>query len=217
MPPRPLRVARYLRVSTKDQNLDLQRDETDALIGQRGWDLVETYEDHAVSGTKDRRPALDRMLADARRGRFGCVLVWRSDRLFRSLKHLITTVHDLGELNVSFVSCTEVFDTQSASGRLHLHLLGAMGEFERALIAERSAAGVAAARRRGVRLGRPRAQFDLDRAIELRAAGQTYKTIATTLGVSVGVIHAALRAERVREVSSAAPRSADGFEPASAA
>lgn len=217
MAPRPLRVARYLRVSTKDQNLDLQRDETAALAAQRGWRIVETFEDHGISGSKDRRPALDRMLASARRGRFDCVLVWRSDRLFRSLKHLVTTVHDLGEQGVGFVSCTEAFDTQSASGRLLLHVLAAMGEFERTIIAERSAAGVAAARRRGVRLGRPRAQFDLDRAIALRASGQSYKNIAAVIGVSVGVLHAALHAEGVREVPSAPPSAAEVFTAASAA
>lgn len=217
MTPRPVRVARYLRVSTRDQSAALQLDETAALIAQRGWHLVGTYEDEAVSGSTASRPALDRMLRDARRGRFDCLLVWRADRLFRSLKHLVSTIHDLGEMNVSFVSVTEVFDTHSASGRLLLHVLAAMGQFEREIIAERTVAGIAAARRRGVRLGRPRVDVDLERASELRAAGQSYRAIAKVLGVSVGVLHAALRSAGVRETSRAEPPVAEVFEAVSAA
>jgi DNA invertase Pin-like site-specific DNA recombinase len=183
-----LRVARYLRVSRHDQDTALQDDETAAFVKNRQWPLVETYKDHGISGAKDRRPALDRMLADARRRKFDLVLVYKADRLFRSLKHMVTTLDELAALGVGFVSVTEPFDTSTPSGKLLLHIVSAMAEFERSLLIERVKSGVAAARRRGARLGRPRARLDMDRLRELRGQGLSVRKIADTLGVGSSTV-----------------------------
>lgn len=186
------RAVRYLRVSRSDQRPELQADETADLIRRRGWTLTDTFLDHGVSGAKDRRPELDRMLADARRRRFDILVVWRSDRLFRSLRHMILTLEELAALGVEFVSVREAFDTCTPGGRLLLHLVAAFAEFERNLLIERTCAGLAAARRRGVRLGRPRAEIDLDRALALRREGKSLRQVAASLGIGASTLHRGL-------------------------
>lgn len=111
-----------------------------------------------VSGAKDRRPALDQLLADARRRRFDVLVCWRLDRLGRSLKHLITLLDELQALGVAFVSLAEGIDATTPAGKLQMHILGAIAEFERGRIQERVRAGLARARAQGKRLGRPRRQ-----------------------------------------------------------
>jgi DNA invertase Pin-like site-specific DNA recombinase len=178
-----------LRVSRHDQDTALQDDETASFVNNRQWRLVETYKDHGISGAKDRRPSLDRMLADARRRKpFDLVLVYKADRLFRSLRHMVTTLDELAALGVGFVSVTEPFDTSTPSGKLLLHIVSAMAEFERSLLIERVKSGVAAARRRGARLGRPKAGLDMDRLRELRAQGLSVRKIAETLNVGSSTI-----------------------------
>jgi DNA invertase Pin-like site-specific DNA recombinase len=192
--PAVVRVARYLRVSRSDQNPELQADETDEFIARRGWELTATFTDQGVSGSRDRRPELDRLLADARRRKFDLLVVYRSDRLFRSLKHMVVTLDELAALGIGFVSVTEPFDTTTPSGRLLLHLVSAMAEFEKAILVERTKAGLAAARRRGARIGRPRARLDLDRARELRAGGRSLRDTAKELGVGAATLQRALSA-----------------------
>ena len=102
-----LRAVRYLRVSRQDQDPRLQDDETKEFITRRGWKLADTYTDQGVSGAKDRRPELDRLLGDARRKKFDVLLVWRSDRMFRSLKNMVNTLDDLTSLGIAFTSVTE--------------------------------------------------------------------------------------------------------------
>jgi DNA invertase Pin-like site-specific DNA recombinase len=176
------------------QDPALQDDAVKAFIATRGWKVVRTYVDHGVSGTRERRPELDRLMADARKGRFDCVLVYRTDRMARSLRHLVTMLDELATLGIGFTSVTEPFDTTSPTGRLLLQIVGAMAEFERTLIVERTRAGVAAARRRGVRVGRPRARVDLDRALELRAEGTSIRDAAKVLGVGAATLSRALSA-----------------------
>jgi DNA invertase Pin-like site-specific DNA recombinase len=190
------RAARYLRVSRTDQRENLQADETEQLIARREWTLVETYVDHGVSGSRERRPGLDKLLADARKRRFDVLVVWRSDRLFRSLRHMVNTLAELDAIGVHFVSASEVFDTTTPQGKLLLHLVAAFSEFERQTLIERTRAGMAAAKRRGVRLGRPQVELDLTRARQLRQAGLSYRRIAEQLGVGLGTVHAALQAVR---------------------
>lgn len=185
-------VCRYLRVSRAEQREDLQDDETKAMIEKRGWSLGATYVDHGVSGSKDRRPGLDAMLADAKRGKWSAIVVWRSDRLFRSLRHMVNTLAELEALNIDFVSVTEVFDTTTPQGRLLLHLVSAFAEFERQTIIERVKAGMTAAKKRGKRIGRPGADLDLAKAHQMRSNGLSYRAIAEMLGVSVGRLHANL-------------------------
>jgi DNA invertase Pin-like site-specific DNA recombinase len=129
------------------------------------------------------------MLADARRRKFDLVLVYKADRLFRSLRHMVTTLDELAALGVGFVSVTEPFDTSTPSGKFLLHIVSAMAaEFERSLLIERVKSGVAAARRRGALLGRPRAHLYMDRLRELRAQGLSVRKIAETLNVGSSTI-----------------------------
>jgi DNA invertase Pin-like site-specific DNA recombinase len=192
------RAVRYLRVSRTDQNPNLQADETGRLIAGRGWELVDTFLDQGFSGSKDRRPDLDRMLAAARRGLFDVLVVWRSDRLFRSLKHMVTALDELAALGIDFVSVTESFDTTTPQGRLLLHLVSAFGEFERNVLIERTKAGLEAARRRGAQIGRPRVRVDVERALALRAQGRSIRQTAKALGIGAATLHRALADAQAR-------------------
>jgi DNA invertase Pin-like site-specific DNA recombinase len=190
---RKVRVALYARCSTLDQKADLQLDALRQLAEQRGWTVVGEYVDLGVSGAKDRRPQLDEMLLQIRRGKITMVACWKLDRLARSLRHLIHMVDEFRTSNVDLVSVSDSIDTSTPSGRFALHVLGAVAELERELIRERCVAGIQAARRRGVHLGRPRLHFDVERAAELRASGMSFKEVAAILGVSVGKVHGALK------------------------
>ncbi|MBI3202218.1 MAG: recombinase family protein [Myxococcales bacterium] len=194
---KPLRIAVYQRVSRAHQDPALQDDETTSFVERRGWKVVKRYVDHGVSGCRDRRPELDRLLADAKKATFDAVVVYRTDRMARSLRHLVVMLDDLATCKVGFVSITEPFDTTSPTGRLLLQIVGAMAEFERSLIIERTKAGLAAARRRGVRVGRPRARVDLDRAAELRAGGMSLRDAAKALGVGAATLSRAMSAPGV--------------------
>jgi DNA invertase Pin-like site-specific DNA recombinase len=132
---RPLRAALYARVSTADQTTENQALELRRYMDARGWTAAE-YRD-TISGTNERRPALDRLIADAKRRRFDVLVVWRLDRLGRNLKHLIVTLDELAALGIAFTSLNEGIDTTTPAGKLQLHLLAAIAEFERARIVER--------------------------------------------------------------------------------
>jgi DNA invertase Pin-like site-specific DNA recombinase len=150
---RPMRTALYARVSTSDQTTENQLLELRQYTSARGWTTTE-YIDQGISGTKPTRPALDAMVNDARRRRFDVLVVWRLDRLGRSLKHLVTLLDDLQALGVSFVSLGEGIDCTTPAGTLQLHILAALAQFERARIVERVRAGMARAKKDGKRLGR---------------------------------------------------------------
>src|SRR5205809_3648334 len=150
-----MKAAIYARVSTVDQEPENQLQELRRYVEARGWPAVE-YVDRGVSGATDRRPALDQLLADAKRRRFDVLVCWRLDRLGRNLKHLITLLEELQALGIAFVSLNEGIDATTPAGKLQMHILGAIAEFERARIAERVKAGLQRARAQGKRLGRPR-------------------------------------------------------------
>jgi DNA invertase Pin-like site-specific DNA recombinase len=150
-----MRAAIYARVSTVDQTCENQLAELRRYVAARGWPATE-YVDAGVSGAKDSRPALDAMLRDAKRRKVDAVVVWRLDRLGRNLKHLILTIENLTALGVAFVSLGEGIDASTPAGKLQLHILGAIAEFERARIQERVRAGLARVKAQGKRLGRPR-------------------------------------------------------------
>jgi DNA invertase Pin-like site-specific DNA recombinase len=151
-----MRAAIYARVSTCDQEPENQLAELRRYVAARGWDDHE-YVDRGISGAKDRRPALDQLMTDARRRRFDVLIVWRLDRLGRNLRHLIILLEELQALGIAFVSLGEGIDATTPAGKLQMHILGAIAEFERARIAERVRAGLERARAQGKRLGRPRA------------------------------------------------------------
>src|SRR6202521_774013 len=157
-----MRSAIYARVSTFDQEPENQLAEIRRYVAARGWTAVE-YVDRGISGAKDRRPALDQLLTDARRRRFDVLVCWRLDRLGRNLRHLVTVVEELQALGIAFVSLNEGIDATTPAGKLQMHILAAIAEFERSRIAERVKAGLERARAHGTRLGRPKASVPVDR------------------------------------------------------
>jgi len=185
-----MRCAIYARVSTTDQEPANQTHELRQYANARGWTAVE-YIDRGVSGSTDRRPELDRLVADAKRRRFDVLIVWRLDRLGRNLKHLVMLLEDLQAVGIAFVSLGEGIDCTTAAGRLQLHVLAALAEFERARIAERVRAGLARVRASGKRLGRPAA--DLAGSDISRTAHLSVRDAAVALGVSRSVMHRARR------------------------
>lgn len=183
-PPFAVRVALYARVSTDGQDPEVQLTALRAHAAQRGWQIAEEFVDRGYSGAKDRRPALDRLVKAAWAGQFQAVLVWRFDRFARSVKHLITALEQFRSLNVGFVSLQEQFDTSTPIGLAMFTIIGAMAQLERDIIRERVKAGLAAARARGVRLGRPVAEARPDEAAKLRGEGLSLGTIARRLRCS---------------------------------
>jgi DNA invertase Pin-like site-specific DNA recombinase len=150
-----MRAAIYARVSTLDQEPENQLQELRRYAEARGWTAME-FIDRGISGAKERRPALDDLLLAAKRRRFDVVVCWRLDRLGRNLKHLITLLDEFQALGIAFVSLGEGIDATTPAGKLQMHILGAIAEFERARIAERVRAGLQRAKAQGKRLGRPR-------------------------------------------------------------
>lgn len=191
LPLSPSRVALYARVSTSNgqQDPEMQLAEMREYAGRRCWEIVGEYTDQGVSGSKESRPQLSRLMTDAHRRRFDSVLVWKIDRFGRSLKHLVNALADLGAYGVAFISLRDNLDLSTPSGRLMFQIIGAMAEFERALIQERVKAGLRNARAKGKRLGRPRRVVDSSRVSSLRAAGASWRAIAKELGVGLATIH----------------------------
>jgi putative DNA-invertase from lambdoid prophage Rac len=149
---RPVRAAIYARVSTADQTCENQLLELRRYCAARGWEATE-YVDTGISGAKERRPALDRLMTDAGQRRIDAIVVWRLDRFGRNLRHLVTTIEELAAAGVAFVSMGESIDTASPTGRLMLGILGSFAQFERERIRERIQAGLQRARRQGQHLG----------------------------------------------------------------
>jgi len=151
------RVALYARVSTSNgqQDPEMQLRELREYAERRGWQIAEEYIDEGVSGSKDSRPALNRLVNDAHRRRFEAVLVWRFDRFARSVSHLLRALENFQALGVDFVSLSENVDTSTPTGKMVFTVLGAVAELERSLIIERVKAGLRNARSKGKRLGRP--------------------------------------------------------------
>lgn len=184
------RIAIYARVSTsRDQNPEMQVHALRQLAGQRGWQVVAEYVDVGVSGSKDKRPELDKLMKHIHRGGIDTVVVWRFDRFARSVRHLVLALEEFRGCGVDFVSMEDAIDTSTPAGRFTFHVIAAVAELERELIRERTRCGVAAARRRGARLGRPRVRVDLDQLFELRGQGMSVREIAAAVKVGVGTAH----------------------------
>ena len=192
-----MRAAIYARVSTTDKGQDpeVQLGPLRQYCQARSWEIAGEYVDH-MTGAKDRRPELDRLMDAARKRQVDTVIVWKLDRFGRSLKHLVTALDELGGLGVGFMSYTESIDFSTAAGRLMLHIIGAMAEFERALIQERVRAGLDNAKRKGKRLGRkPIPPIDRKKIIE---AKQKYpdlsiRALAAHLKMKRGIVHKTLQ------------------------
>ena len=193
------RLAIYARVSTSNhgQDVNLQLRELRQFAEARGWQVAGEYVDSGVSGTKDSRPELNRLMADAHKRRFEVVCVWRFDRFARSVSHLLRALETFKSLGIDFVSFSEQMDTSTPAGKMVFTVLGAVAELERSLIVERVRAGLRNARAKGKRLGRPRVTVDAARIAGLRAQGLSWPRIARELGVSVGSVYAAGRSVSV--------------------
>jgi DNA invertase Pin-like site-specific DNA recombinase len=171
------KAAMYLRVSTLDQNPQSQRCDLLQLVQQRGFTIVEEYVD-TISGTRARRPGLDRMMNDARRGRFDVIVVWAFDRLGRSVRHFLQVIDELKHLNIEFVSFRENIDTTGPLGYTVLVILSAVAELEVNLIRERVRAGMRRARLEGQHIGRPKLIVDRDAVVRDRHRGYSIRQIA---------------------------------------
>ena len=190
-----MKAALYARVSTSNhgQDVSMQTRELRQFCEARGWQIVGEYLDEGISGAKDSRPELNRLLADAHRRRFDAVVVWKFDRFARSVSHLLRALETFKALGVEFVSLSEQVDTSTPTGKMIFTVLGAVAELERSLIAERVRAGLRNARAKGKRLGRPRVAVDTAEIARLRASGASWPQIARKLGVSVGTVYQAAR------------------------
>jgi DNA invertase Pin-like site-specific DNA recombinase len=206
MPPAQMEVFRmkakcaavYARVSTGEQNTEVQERSLREYVNRRGWQLHKIYRDKGFSGAKSSRPALDELMKDCRRRSIDVVVVWKFDRFARSLKTLISALENFRALGIDFVSVTEAVDTSLPAGEMLFQMIGAVAQFERSLIAERVKAGLDHARKNGVVLGRPALRKLTKKEIaQLRRrrmnGKQPYRTLATEFGISVWTAHALCR------------------------
>ena len=184
-----MRAALYARVSTHaGQSPEMQIAELHDYCQRRGWEIFGEYVDVGISGAKERRPELDRLLTECRKRRVDAVVVYRYDRFARSLRQLVNALCEFDALGIQFISLHEGVDTSTPNGRLVFGIFASIAEFERELIRDRVRSGMAAARARGARIGRPRKFVDSDKIAELRAQGTSWRAIARQLGVGVGTV-----------------------------
>jgi DNA invertase Pin-like site-specific DNA recombinase len=200
------RLAIYARVSTTNHGQDavVQTRELEQFATARGWQLVDTYIDAGISGAKDSRPELNRLMADAHKRRFDVVCVWRFDRFARSVSHLLRALETFNALGIAFVSLSEQMDTTTPTGKMVFTVLGAVAELERSLIAERVRAGLRNARAKGKTLGRPRAMVDATQIALLRSQGRSIREIADKLKCSRSLVHKTLAIRGSPNVANAA-------------
>jgi DNA invertase Pin-like site-specific DNA recombinase len=191
------RAALYLRVSTVDQHPETQLLDLRQLAAQRGFKIVAEYTDR-ISGAKARRPGLDQMMKEARRGRFDVVLVWACDRIARSTRHFLEVLDELNRLNIEFVSFREQIDTGGPLGRAIVVIIGAIAELERNLIVERVRAGMRRARLEGRSIGRPSIALDRAAIIRDRQRGQSLGQLARAYSVSRATVHRVLHEQPQR-------------------
>ena len=186
-----MRAAIYARVSTANNGQDptMQTRELQEYCERRGWTVAGEYVDIGISGTKERRPELDRLMSDAHKRRFDAVCCWRFDRFARSVSHLLRALETFKALGIEFVSLSEQVDTSTPTGKMVFTVLGAVAELERSLIVERVKAGLRNAKAKGKHLGRPRIIVDTVRIAFLRTQGRSIRKIAAELGYSRSLVH----------------------------
>jgi DNA invertase Pin-like site-specific DNA recombinase len=181
-----------MRVSTLDQHPETQLYDLRQMAEQRGYRIIEEYEDR-ISGAKARRPGLDAMMRDGRRGQFDVVLVWACDRIARSVKHFLEVLDEFNRLNVEFISFREQIDTGGPLGRAVVVIIGAIAELERSLIVERVRAGMRRAKLEGRHIGRKPLVLDRDAILRGRQQGQSLGQLAKSYHASRATIHRVLR------------------------
>jgi DNA invertase Pin-like site-specific DNA recombinase len=182
-----MRAAIYARVSTNNgQDPHMQTRELREYCGRRGWEIAGEYVDAGICGAKEHRPQLDALLAACRKRRVDAVVVYRYDRFARSLRQLVNALEEFRSLGIEFISLHEGVDTSTPNGRLVFGIFASIAEFERELIRDRVKSGIAAARSKGKRLGRPRVSVDAAEIAALRDAGASWSTISRQLRLSAG-------------------------------
>jgi DNA invertase Pin-like site-specific DNA recombinase len=182
------RVAIYTRCSTDEQTTEMQVTAIQRFLSSREHNAEIVYEDMGISGATSNRPAFQKMIADARRNRFDTVIVYRLDRFSRSMKDILIHLQLLGECQVAFISVNDNLDLSTSIGRLSFHLISAFAEFEREVIAERVKSGLAAAKKRGAKFGRPMVKVDLEKLKQLKAQGYSYGQMSKITGHSSTLI-----------------------------
>ncbi len=190
---RDKRVAIYVRVSTKDQSVDMQLNDLQRYTKQREFNVFKVYKDNGISGTKDKRAGLNQLMDDARKRKFDIVLVWRFDRFARSTKHLITALHEFRNLGIDFISYQENIDTSSPLGEAIFTIISAMATLERDIIAERVRGGLRKAKANGKRLGRPNGDVDIDKVLDHKKQGKSVREIAKEMKLSRGKVERTLK------------------------
>src|SRR6516162_7597195 len=203
------RAALYCRVSTVDQHPETQLGELRQFAANKGFKVVGEYIDHGYCGARARRPALDRMMDDARRNKFDVLLVWSCDRLARSTKHLLQTIDELNGMGVQFLSQREAIDTEGPLGRAILVIVSAMAELERCIIIERVRAGMRRARLEGRQIGRARLDVNREQVIQDRRSGLSLTQVAKKHGISRASVC------RLMEKATASPNATVAAFPAS--
>jgi len=184
-----MRAAIYARVSTTNgQDPTMQTRELREYCQRRGWEVAGEYVDAGVSGAKESRPELNRLMADAHRRRFDAIVVWKFDRFARSVSHLLRALETFQTLGIEFVSLTEGVDTSTPAGKMVFTVLGAVAELERSLIRERVKAGLRNAKAKGKHVGRPKLALDGSHVARLRAQGLSWLAIGKRLGVGEGTV-----------------------------
>ena len=184
----------------------MQLDEVTEHAKRRGWSLHEPFCDDGISGAHDRRPGFRAMMLAAKRREFDVLLVYRADRLFRSVVDLVQTLDELRALGIEFVSLHEAWDSTTPTGRMMMTIVGAFAEFERATLAQRTRSGLEAAKRRGKTLGRPKRSVDVLRVLELAGRGLRPTAIAARVGVSRATLYrAAASDDRLKNVFASDP------------
>lgn len=196
-----IRAALYARVSTNNgQNPEMQLRELRQYCERRGWEVAGEFVDAGISGAKEHRPQLDQLLSACRKRKVDAVVVYRYDRFARSLRQLVNALEEFRSLGVEFVSLHEGVDTSTPNGRLVFGIFASIAEFEREVIRDRVRSGIAAAKAKGKRLGRPRRAVDLERVTALREAGRSWRDIGQELGVDAAVAYRAYaRCENLSE------------------
>lgn len=184
-----MRAAVYARVSTTNhhQNPEVQLKDIGAFCQYKGWEIVETYVDRGISGTKASRPALNKMMADAAEKKFDVIVVWKFDRFARSAQHMLKALETFNSLGIDFASTTENIDTSTPMGKMVFTVLAAVAEMERSITVERIHAGLRNARAKGHKPGVKRQEIDLA-AVRERMTTESVRGIAKTLGVSTSLL-----------------------------
>jgi len=189
-----MKIAIYTRVSTQDQSVDMQITDLRRYCDQRSLEVYKEYSDQGISGVKDRRPALDDLMNDAKKKKFDAVLCWRFDRFARSAKHLITALEEFRHLGIDFISYQENIDTSSPLGKAMFTIVSAIAELERNILLERIRGGLKRAKENGAILGRPkRLDLDVKELQKMRKKGLSFRQIAKQVKACPGTVYKSLK------------------------